>query len=393
MICEKLFTAFCSDRKRSTEARGCDTGHNFMTVTSCRFLACLVVLISLFLSLAACEGALPGLYNPTPTPKPVEPLILYDWGDYLPKPILGAFTERTGIRVENLAYQDYQDAAVSIQRGELYDVVILAPDQVRSLISDGRLARLEPEAIPNLQNISPDFRNMSYDPGNVYSVPLVWGSSGLLYRTDLVQKPVTHWADLWDSEYTGKVAIWPMADTMLPIALKTLGYSANEEDPAALEAAIQRLLELKPNAVVISNSETTIIPVLESGQAVIAVGWALDALTAQASNQPIEYILPEEGSILWSEELVIPANSPHKDAAEQFINFLLSAEISAQIPELMGYAVPNEAAKAIIPADILQNPIIFPSAEALKNAELLMPHSPAGKQLFDMVWQRFLDAR
>ncbi len=364
-----------------------------MSVNFRCFLARFVILISLFLGLAACNGPLPGLYSPTPTSKPVEPLILYDWGDYLPKPILETFTERTGIPIENVSYQDYQDAAVSIQQGELYDVVILAPDQVRSLSRDSHLARLDTKAIPNLQNISPDFRNMSYDPGNVYSVPLFWGTSGLLYRTDLVQEPVTHWADLWDSQYAGKVAIWPMADTMLPIALKALGYSANEEDPAALGAALQHLLVLKPNAIIIANDETTIIPVLESGRAVVAVGWALDALTAQANNQPIEYVLPEEGSILWSEQLVIPITSPHKEAAENFINFLLSAEIGAQLPELIGYAVPNEAAKAVIAADLLQNPIIFPPVGSLKNAEMLLPHSPAGKQAFDSAWQRFLDAK
>ncbi len=364
-----------------------------MTVKFGYFLSHSVILIALLLSLAACDGSPLSFSSPTPTPKPVEPVIFYNWGGYVPQSILDAFTAQTGIAVTDISYDDYEQAAVNIQQGEIYDVVLLGPDQVLNLSRDGRLARLNPETIPNKQNISLDYRNWAYDPGNIYSVPIFWGSTGLLVRTDRVHKPVTRWADLWDSEYAGKVAIWAIADTMLPVALKTLGYSANEEDPVALEAALQQLVKLKPDAILVQGSEPTIVPTLTSDKAVIAVGYAFDALYAQAENLPVKYIFPEEGSLLWVEALVIPANSVHKEAAEKFINFLLGAEVAAQIPGLTGYAVPNEAAQGLIPRDILHNPIIFPPAEALKNAEMRLPHSPAGKQAFDDAWQRFLDAR
>lgn len=364
-----------------------------MTVKSCYFLSRSVILIALLLFTSACQEPLSGLYNPTLTPEPVDPLIFYNWGGYVPQSILDTFTARTGIPVKDVSYEDYEQAAVNIQQGEIYDVVLLGPDQVFNLSQDGRLARLDPEAIPNKQNISPEHRDWAYDPGNVYSVPLFWGSTGLLVRTDRVHKPVTHWADLWDSEYAGKVAIWAIADTMLPVALKTLGYSANEEDPAALEAALQHLLKLKPNAILVPGSEPTIVPVLMSDEATIAVGYAFDALYGQAENQTIKYVFPEEGALLWIEALVIPANSMHKEAAGKFINFLLSTEIAAQIPGLTGYAVPNDPARAQIPADVLGNPIIFPPAGVLQKAEMRLPHSPAGKRAFDAAWQKFLDAR
>lgn len=367
-------------------------GGRRMRGSSCFRRSRSVVLIVMLLFTAACEGGLPGLAAPTPTPKPVEPLVFYNWGEYLPQSLLDSFTAQTGIPIEEVSYDDYGEAAIKIQQGEIYDVVLLTPEQVLNLSRDNHLARLEAEAIPNKQNISPDFRNWSYDPGNMYSVPLVWGSSGLLVRTDRVSKPVTRWADLWDSAYAGKVVIWPIADTMLPIALKALGYSANAEDPAALEAALQHLLALKPASILVPSSTETVVPLLESGEAVIAVGWALDALYAQANHAPIEYVLPEEGSLLWVEVLSIPATSRHKAAAEQFINFMLSAEVAAQLPGLMGYAVPNDAAKALIPADILGNAIIFPPLESIHNAEMGLPHSPAGKRAFDDAWRRFLEA-
>jgi len=201
---------------------------------------------------------------------------------------------------------------------------------------------------------------------------------------------ITRWSDLWDPSFAGKVALWPISRAVIPIALKALNYSVNTQNPAELEAALQHLLKLKPNVFFIGNDQSTVVPTLVEGRAVIAYGWAYDALMAQKQNQPIQYILPEEGTILWGDNFVIPANSPHQREAELFLNFVLRPEIAGRIVNESYYAMPHQAARPFILPEILNNRLIYPLDEDLKQAELTLPLSPEEESLYQRLWQRFL---
>jgi spermidine/putrescine transport system substrate-binding protein len=311
----------------------------------------------------------------------------------MPQPVLDAFEKEYGVKVIVESYDSEEGAADNV-RNEVgqYDLVVLPPEQIPGLVTAGKLAQIDPRAVPNFKNVSANFRDLVYDPGNHYSIPFHWGSTGLLVRSDLVKEPVSRWADLWDPRFAGKVAIWPVQRSMIPIALKSLGYPANSEDPRHLDQARERLLALKDHAFLISNKEASIVPYLMEGPAVIGYGWAYDALLAQEENLPIAYILPEEGSVLWSDNFVIPANSQRKHTAEVFINFVLSAEISAQIINESYYPMANDAALPFVDPAILNNPIIYPSNEMIKNAEIILSLSDAGRQKYDDVWKSFLSA-
>jgi spermidine/putrescine transport system substrate-binding protein len=308
----------------------------------------------------------------------------------MPQTILDAFSAEYGVKITYLTYESQDQAAADLKAGKVYDVVVMGSHLIPELVSDDLLVEIDYRNAPNFKNISANFRDLSYDPGNRYSIPYVWGTQGLLVRTDLVKKPITHWADLWDPEFKGKVVLWPIQTSLVPITLKSLGYPTNSENPQELEAAFQRMLALKQNAFFVSNQETTIIPVLESGQAVLAYGWAYDALTAQGSKTPIEYILPQDGTVLWAENYIIPANTPHKYTAELFLDFVLRPEISAQIANETLYAVPNDPAIPLMQPEVRHNPLIFPPAEALKNAEIVLPLSQAGQKRWDELWQRLI---
>ena len=210
---------------------------------------------------AACGGAPTPV--PTPTPPPLaDELILYNWAEYMPQSVLEAFTEAYGVRVVYEAYESQEDAADNIQAGRIYDVAVLPPEQIPSLIAAGALAEINFRNIPNFKNVSANFRDLAFDPGNRHSIPFHWGTTGLLVRTDLVKEPVTRWADLWNPKFAGKVALWPVSRDLIPIALKSLGYRADSDRPAELEAALQALLKLKPNAFFIGNDNATVVPVL-----------------------------------------------------------------------------------------------------------------------------------
>ena len=339
--------------------------------------------------LAACQSTA----QSTPVAaQPSETLVYCAWPGYMPQAVLDAFTAESGIKVDYQAYGSQEENIAQIKAGKTCDVVVIGNELIPSLLADGMLAEIDYHHVANFKNISANFRDLAYDPGNKHTIPFNWGTTGLLYRQDLIAKPVMRWADLWDTRYAGKVAIWALRQPLLPIALKRLGYSVNSEKPEELEQALKSLLELKKNVIFLDLNEASSTPTLIKGQAILTYGWAYDALTSQKQAKHIAYVLPEEGSILWGDNLVIIAKSRHKTAAEAFVNFVLRPEIGAQIVNGIFYANANEAARPFIKPELLKNPLIFPAAEALKNAEIMLPPSPHGKQLRDAIWEKFMAA-
>jgi spermidine/putrescine transport system substrate-binding protein len=318
-------------------------------------------------------------------------ITIYGWADYMPQSVLKEFEKEHGVRVVFEVYGTQEEAIQNIRNDQVYDVVVMGNELIPEMVSDNLLAPIEYENVLNFRNISANFRDMTYDPDNAYSVPYHWGTTGLLVRTDLVEKPVTRWADLWDPAHEGKVAVWAIPGTMLGIALKSLGYSANSEDPVELWHTLEHLKKLKNNVLFLDLDLASSVSFLENGEAVVAVGWAYDMLTvSEEMKSLISYILPEEGTLLWGDNLVIPANSPNKATAELFINFVLEPKISAQIINEGGYPVPNDAATPFIDPMIANDPVSFPSMEELQNAEVFVPLSLEATRLREEIWNEFM---
>jgi spermidine/putrescine transport system substrate-binding protein len=346
------------------------------------------LILALALGLAACD-------QPAATPQPprlAEALVLYNWAEYMPQSVLDAFTAEYGVKVNTVVYETQEEAVDHIRAGEVYDVVVMGNEFIPTLAADGLLAEINYSNVSNFKNISANFRDLAYDPGNRHSVPFHWGTSGLVVRSDLIDQPVSRWRDLWDERYAGKVAVWGIPRDLIGIALKSLGYSTNSEDPYALEAALDRLVALKSRVQFIDLESASVTPYLESGNVVVAVGWAYDALTGREANPAISYVLPEEGALLWGDNFVIPANSRNRYTAELFLNFLLRPKISAQIVNESYYPVPNAAAQPLIDPHILADPIVYPWNSDLRNAEVMLPLSDSGEKLYADIWQRFLAA-
>ncbi|MBK8136494.1 MAG: spermidine/putrescine ABC transporter substrate-binding protein [Chloroflexi bacterium] len=356
-----------------------------------RTSAPLCIALYAFLLLTGCSTA-PAV-APTPTPPPLASTItLHNWDGGMPQSILDAFTAEYGVAVEYLPYAVYEEAQSNLEAGTPIDVLFVGTDVIAETLSKGLLAELDPSNLPNLRNVSVNFRDLSFDPGNRHSIPLGWGTTGLVVRSDLFGRPVTSWRDLWEGE-TGQIGIWDDRRSIIGLTLRSLGYSVNSEDPDELEAALERMLELRPRALFMEQFDPwTSAPEMDSGRIVIALGWAYDGLAGRDLNPNIEYVIPQEGTLLWLENMVIPANSPNKATAELFINFMLRPEIAAQYVNETYYAVANEAAKAFVDPAILDDPIVYPTAEQLVNAELMLPLSAEARMLYDSVWDRFLAA-
>lgn len=340
--------------------------------------------------LAACGSPTP---PPTPTALPLaEELVFYDWEEDLPQSVIDAFTAEYGVQVKYVVYEAQEDAIAQIKAGQVYDVVVMESRFIPLLVEEGLLAEIDHRHVPNLKNISANFRELAYDPSNRYSVPYNWGTTGLVVRSDLVAEPVRHWSALWEARYTGRTGIWiGQVREVIGLTLKSLGYSANSARPEELEQALQRLLELKPNMIILEDYNlVSSADLLARGQAVITMGYAGDALDGREKNPAITYVLPDEGALLWGDTFMIPANSPRRYTAEVFINFLMRPEVNAQIANQNLYATPNEAARPFIDPAILNDPVIFPANDKLTHAELILPLSAAEQQLYDDLWRRFL---
>jgi spermidine/putrescine-binding protein len=279
----------------------------------------LVLIVSL---LAACGGP---AAQPPAMPEPAlasesNELIFYDWGDGIPPAVVEAFTEQHGIEVTYLAYDSQEEVVDNMKAGEVYDLVVLENQFVPDMVSEGLLAEIDYRNIPNFKHVLANFRDLSYDPGNKHSVPFTWGTTAFLVMADF-EEDVVSWVDLWELHPKGKIGLRDDAREGLGFALKSLGYSINSEDSAQLEEALQRLLEINQDIVLIDSYAENAVPIVTEADAVAMIGWAEDALYAQEENEPLVYIFPSDGAMLWGDNFVIPANSPNKENAELFLNF------------------------------------------------------------------------
>lgn len=347
----------------------------------------LLVLFLIGILPAACGGALP--HTPTPAP---EPLAVASWAGYMPQSILDAFTEATGIPVKFVAYSDQDEALDWLRAGRQFDVVVLGDSYIPTAVEEGLLAELNFENIPNFRNLGPNFRDLAFDPENRYSIMIQWGTTGLVVRTDRLAQPVTSWSDLWNSDYAGKIGVWPYRDDLIGIALKSLGYSMNTEDPAEIRAAGEKLLELRQQVYLFDPDQATGVANLLDDQTVMIYGWSYDAVEAHNRLPACEYVLPQEGTLLWTDNVAIPTGSGRKQDAERFINFLLRPEISARMVNELGQPSPNEAARQFIKPEILYNPVIYPPMRTLEQAEFYTVVSEETRRQYEEIWERFLAA-
>ncbi len=359
-----------------------ETIHSHLSLRSC-----ILTFLVLSLLVTACTS--------TVVPNQLaKEIILYNWEGDIPQSVLDAFTKETNVTVRYETYESQEEAIANMRSGEIYDVATMESRFIPLMAKEGLLAEMDYEHIPNFRNISPNFRDLIYDPGNRHSIPYSWGTTGLVVRSDLIQTPITRWSDLWDARYAGKVAIWiGQPRETIALTLKSLGYSANSENPAELESALQRLITLKPGLHFVEDiSADDLSPTLASGKVVVAMGYSGDFQASQDAGLSVEYVMPEEGALLWGDTFIIPANSPNKYTAEVFLNFLLRPEINAGIVNQKYYASADEAAKTFIDVDILNNRAIYPDEAILKRAEIILPLSLEGQNLYDQIWQRFLEA-
>jgi spermidine/putrescine transport system substrate-binding protein len=257
---------------------------------------------------------------------------------------------------------------------------------IARLIEEDMLEELDFDNIPNYANISDDYKNLDYDPENLYSVPYMWGTTGIIYNTTMVDGPVTSWDILWDESLSGKILMFDNSRDALAIALLRCGYSLNTTNEDEIKEAVDLLVEQKPllQAYVMDQ----IFDKMEAGEAAVAPYYAGDAITMMEENPDLAFVLPEEGANLFVDAMCIPKGATNKEEAEAFINFMCSDEICLANCEVTGYSTPSTTALEAMDEEMRTNEIAYPSSEALARCETFTNLPENILVLYDEEWLR-----
>jgi spermidine/putrescine transport system substrate-binding protein len=315
-------------------------------------------------------------------------LNFYNWDTYIGETTLDDFEEATGIQTKMDLFADNDELFAKLKEGNPgYDLIIPSDTYVERMATAGMLVPLNHGKIPNIANIEKQFLDVAFDPGRKYSLPYMWGTIGIGYRISAVQGTPDSWKWLYDSDrYSGRIALLGDGRTVLGQALKYLGKSLNSVDPAEIKMAEELLIAQKQYIKAFADDNGQ--DLLASGEVNLAQEWNGDILQVMSEDDDISYSVPKEGAMIWEDGMAIPTGAPHPENAHAFINYLLDAEVGAEIADYIQYATPNKAAKKLMSKDYTENPAIFPSAKTLQRCEASKYIGEAGNRLYDDAWTR-----
>lgn len=305
---------------------------------------------------------------------------LMTWGEYFDPSVFTDFEKETGIRVQEDPFDSSESMTTKLLvGGSGSDVVVVSESLIPQFIKVGLLQPLDKDKLSQLGNIDSEIARLltQVDPGNTYTTPYTWGTTGIGYdvkavRARLGDKPIDSWDVLFDPAVIAKLQdcsayLLDSPQTVYPVALSYLGRDPNSksaEDIAAVEAL---LLKVRP---FIGNFKSTgYTNDLAGGQACVVMGWsgdiALAGKRAQEAGNGIEidYVVPKEGSTIWIDTFVIPKDAPNADAAHQLINFLMRPEIAARNSNYLRYPNGNKASFELLDEEIRKDTRLYPPAD------------------------------
>lgn len=312
---------------------------------------------------------------------------VFNVGDYINPELINKFQLETKIKVVYDTYDTNESMYQKVMTNPgQYDLVVPSDYMVEKMIKNDMLDEINFLNIPNIVNIDPNYRGLSFDKENKYTVPYMWGTVGIIYDADVVTEPVTSWDILWDDKYNNKdVLMFDSIRDTFAVSLKRLGYSLNTVNPSEIEAAKQDLIKQKKSVGPLYAGDDVKDKMI-NGEASIATVWSGDAMYIMGESYlNLKYVVPKEGSNKWFDSMVIPKDAPNKSGAESFINFLCDAENAKENVDYIGYSTPNKAAFDLLDDEIKNNESAYPSNGILDNCEIFTDLGDKLK-LYDEAW-------
>lgn len=294
---------------------------------------------------------------------------VYNWSNYMPSDVLKAFTKETGIKVNYATYDSNETMYAKLKANPHsgYDIVVPSTYFVDRMRKQGMLQALDKTKLTNLKNLNPALLNKAYDPGNHYSIPYFWSTTGIVVNTHYYSPlHIQRWSDFWKARYHNQLLMLNDVHEVFSIALLTLGYSPNDTNLKHIQQAYAKLKQLMPNIRLFNDDGVKSLYIDED--LTLGMGWNGDIYQAIQENPALRFIYPKEGFVISIDSMAIPIGATHLNNAYRFINFILRPDIAKKISLATGYASPNQAAVKLMPKSILSNFIIYPDAKTLQRS-------------------------
>jgi len=337
--------------------------------------------------LSSCGWTLAQVKPATPDKSNSNQLYIYTWSGYTNDELLKKFTELTGVEAVANVFDSNEAMLAKIQAGGGADYSIIYPSDymVRQMLEMGLLMELDHDRLRGLNNLMPQFQNPEYDPENRHSVPVSWGTTGLIYNSKKLTKAPEDWEYLWQNKEILSKRMTLMDDVreVMGATLRMLGYSYNSTNREEVNQAYQKLRELKP-AIASFTTDAWKEQIL-AGDLLIAMGYSADAIEVTEENPDLKYVIPRSGTSLWTDTMVIPKTAPNPEAAYSWISFMLEPSVAALVTETLNFATANNTALKNLPEKITKNPTLFPPESVLTKAERITPVGEFS-EVFDNYW-------
>jgi spermidine/putrescine transport system substrate-binding protein len=301
-------------------------------------------------------------------------LLLYNWNDYMDDDIIADFEAEFGVRVVQDFYPSNEEMlARVVAGGAQYDVVVPSDYMIELMIEDGLLLPLTRDAVPNIANVASEFADPPYDPGLRFSVPFLWGTTGLGVNVALLGDVEPSWDLVFDPEVAGRlpgrVLLLDDARETMGAALSWLGLDPNTQDEDDLRAAADVIARARTWTAAYNSD--LYADLLMSGEVVVAHGYSGNFLEAFDGDESFAYLVPKEGATLWTDNLAVLGTAPHPCTAHTFLDFILRPEQHARLTNYIYYPSPNALAEPFIDPEILEDPAVYPDEDTLARLQFL----------------------
>ena len=311
-------------------------------------------------------------------------LNLFNWSSYVGPETIARFEAESGARVRYSVYESNEEMLARVLSGNSgWDIVFPTHYFLTPMREEGLLAPLDHNLLPGLRNIDAAFRGRPWDPDLRYSVPYMWNATGIIHNAKQTGE-ITAWKDLWSPKLAGRMTMLDDPVEVFSAALFKLGYSISSRDAAELgkaqaEAAAQKkLLRAYLNAEVRDQ--------LVAGDVLAAQLWSTTAQQAIDAAPHLRFVYPSEGFPLYLDSAVILRESPRKELAHKFLDYVLRPEVAADIASSARTGTANAAARAILPKEARENATLYPPPEVTARGQWFETLPPATQRLRDRMW-------
>lgn len=317
-------------------------------------------------------------------------LNVFNWSNYVAPETIPGFEKEFGVRVRYAVYESNEEMLARVLSGNSgWDVVFPTHSYVEPMRKLGLLAELDHSRLPNLAHLSPQFRSPEWDPELRWSVPYMWGGTGIAYNRAIVPAPVS-WADLWRKDLAGRITMLDDPFEVLGACLKKLGFSLNSTDERELRLAAREAVAQKRLLRAYLNAEVR--DQLVAGDVLAAQLWATTAQQAMDASSRLDFVYPSEGFGLYADTAVILRESRRRELAHEFLNYLLRPHVAAAVVRATKTATANGAALALLEERLRRNRTLYPPPEVLARGEWFRPMPAAVQRLRDRLWTEIKSA-